>query len=75
MTRTVQSCGSRQAKHPSCLGFSDQSDIFQTDTAVPEQLENWNSFITVLIFVVIFHFLLGEMKLIGLLFFFFVTEL
>jgi len=30
---------------------SDHSDIFQPDTAVPERLENWNNFVTVLISV------------------------
>lgn len=49
MKPTVQSCGSRQAEHSSFLGFLDHSDISQTDTAVPEGLENWSSYITVLI--------------------------
>lgn len=49
MKPSVQSCGLRQAEHSSCLRFLDHSDIFQTDTAVPEGLENWSSYITVLI--------------------------
>lgn len=70
MKPSVQSCGLRQAEHSSCLRFLDHSDIFQTDTAVPEGLENWSSYITVLISMGYISLSSGWSKINWLFFFF-----